>query len=43
MFKKIKNDYYNKIIIPEEFRGTGIGTTGVFLETNRGKKCKNSN
>lgn len=38
VFKLLKQDYLNKILIPETFSGPGVGTTGVFLETKRGLK-----
>lgn len=38
VFKKIKQDYFSHLLIPETFNGPGVGTTGVFLETKRGSK-----
>lgn len=38
VFKRIKHDFYDQILIPETFTGPGVGTTGVFLETKRGTK-----
>ena len=38
LIKKIKTDYIEKRIIPENFKGPGRGTTGVFLETQKHTK-----
>lgn len=38
VFKRIKQDYFNHFLISETFSGPGVGTTGVFLETQRGLK-----
>ena len=38
LIKKIKNDYLEKRLIPESFKGVGRGTTGIFLETQKQTK-----
>lgn len=38
LIKKIKADYLEKHLIPENFKGAGRGTTGIFLETQKQTK-----
>ena len=38
LIKKIKIDYLEKRLIPENFKGPGRGTTGIFLETQKQTK-----
>ncbi|HFD2044731.1 TPA: hypothetical protein ACF2DM_001554 [Clostridium perfringens] len=38
LFKQLSNDYKDKIIIPESFKGPGKGTSGIFLETQKHTK-----
>ena len=35
LMKRIKIDYIENRLIPENFKGPGRGTTGVFLETQK--------